>query len=81
MRYLAWLFVLLLLLAAGMAFNSGTDSSLLYESLESLGRGEEIALHEAKAQTASFRAAAAASIIGGLARLDRFEVGARLGVV
>jgi MFS family permease len=56
-----------ILLASGMAFNSGTDSSLLYESLDALGRREEIAEHEARAQAAGFGAAAVAAVVGGAA--------------
>ncbi len=59
------------LLAAGMALRSGTDSSLLYESLVRTGAGADIATHEARAQTWSLLALAFASITGGaLALLD-----------
>lgn len=53
------------LLAIGMAFNSGTDSALLYESLLTLDRKDEIGEHEARAQAVGFRAAAGAAIVGG----------------
>lgn len=60
-----------LLLAAGMAFNSGADSALLYETLVSLDRGAEIAMHEARAQSAAFVALAVSALAGGaLASLD-----------
>jgi MFS family permease len=54
------------LLAAGMAFNSGTDSALLYESLSALDRSSELAEQEARAQTAGFYAMAGAAVAGGL---------------
>jgi hypothetical protein len=54
-----------------MAFNSGADSALLYESLSALGRGTEVGAKEAEAQRASFGALAVASVLGGvLAGLD-----------
>jgi predicted MFS family arabinose efflux permease len=56
-----------LLLATGMACTSGTDTSLLYETLQALGREEEIIHHEARAQAVGFRTGALAAVIGGLA--------------
>jgi predicted MFS family arabinose efflux permease len=53
------------LYAFGMAMKSGTDTSLLYESLKSLGRGDEIAAREAHAQTYSFSALAISALAGG----------------
>lgn len=55
-----------LLLAVAMAFNSGTDSSLLYDSLASLGRGTEIGEHEARAQAFGFGGLAVAALAGGI---------------
>ncbi|MCP4870491.1 MAG: MFS transporter [Proteobacteria bacterium] len=76
-----WLFVLTasfvpfaaaqLGLALGMAFNSGTDSALLYDSLKALGREDEIAAHESKAQAWGLGATALAAVLGGaMAGLD-----------
>ena len=48
-----------------MAFNSGSDSSLLYDSLQALGREGEIGEREASARALSLRVAAASSLIGG----------------
>ncbi len=53
-------------LAIGMAFNSGTDSALLYDSLKALGREDELATHEARAQAWGLGATAAAALAGGL---------------
>jgi MFS family permease len=53
------------LYAFGMAMKSGTDTSLLYESLKTLERGEEIAEREARAQTFTFIAMAASALAGG----------------
>lgn len=54
------------LLAVGMAFNSGTDSSLLYDSLAALGRGEEMGAQVARAQKRAFQVLAASTLAGGL---------------
>ncbi|GMG82179.1 MFS transporter [Paralimibaculum aggregatum] len=53
------------LIGAGMAFASGTDSALLYESLAAEGRGEEIERHELRAWRASFAALAVSALTGG----------------
>lgn len=53
------------LYAFGMAMKSGTDTSLLYESLKALGRGDEIAAREARAQTFTFVALAVSALAGG----------------
>ncbi len=53
------------LYAFGMAMKSGTDTSLLFESLKALGRSEEIATREAQAQTYSFVALAVSALAGG----------------
>jgi MFS family permease len=55
-----------LLLAAGMAFNSGTDTSFLYDSLASIGRGHEIVAQEGRAESLAFVALAVSAIAGGL---------------
>ncbi|MCA9710262.1 MAG: hypothetical protein KDK70_30765, partial [Myxococcales bacterium] len=56
-----------LLLAAGMAFNSGTDGALLYDSLLAQGRGEALAEHEGRAQARGLLAMGASALIGGAA--------------
>lgn len=53
------------LMGAGAAFGSGTDSALLYESLERDGRGEEVDRHELLAWRCSFSALAISAILGG----------------
>lgn len=53
------------LLAVAMSFNSGTDSALLYDSLQALRREGEIGAIEARAQTWEHGSLAAAAIIGG----------------
>ena len=59
------------LIGAGMAFWSGTDSSLLYESLAAEGREDEIEAHELRAWRFSYVAAALSAVAGGaLALLD-----------
>lgn len=52
--------------AAGMAFNSGTDSSLLYDSLEEVGRTEEIGEREGRAHSYGLGAGAIAAVVGGI---------------
>jgi len=71
-----WLFVLTssfvpfavaqLGLAVGMAFNSGTDSALLYDSLKALGREDEIAAFESRAQAWGLAMLGVAAVVGGL---------------
>lgn len=54
-----------LLLAAGMALQSGTDTSLLYDTLVALGRTDELAEREASAQSRAFATLALSALIGG----------------
>ena len=54
------------LLAAGMAFNSGTDSALLYDSLQAQGRPDEFGSIEGRAQAWGLITMAVASAVGGL---------------
>ena len=54
------------LIGAGMAFSSGTDSALLYESLEASGRQTEIEEHELRAWRYSYIALALSAAIGGV---------------
>ena len=55
-----------LLLALGMAFNSGTDTALLYDSLKDQGREDELARQEARAQALGLVAVGIAAGVGGL---------------
>lgn len=52
-------------LGASMAFSSGTDSALLYESLAATGRAEETEAQELRAWRFGFSALALASLTGG----------------
>jgi len=54
-----------ILLAAGMAFHSGTDSSMLFDSLKALDRTDEYAEREARAQAVTFSSMAIAALVGG----------------
>ena len=54
------------LLAAGFAFQSGTDTALLYDSLKELGRDSEYLEREARSQRYAMSAAALAALIGGV---------------
>ena len=56
-----------ILMAVGFAFYSGTNHSFHYESLKSLGRGEEFRDREAKIGSRTLVCAALASVIGGWA--------------
>lgn len=56
-----------ILLAAGLAFNSGTDTSLHYDSLASIDREDEFDWREAKAARNGLLASGAAGLIGGIA--------------
>ena len=53
------------LLGAGSAFKSGTDSSLLYESLEAAGRAEEVEIQEVRAWRFSLAGFALSALLGG----------------
>jgi predicted MFS family arabinose efflux permease len=53
------------LLAAGMALNSGTDGSLLYDTLSALGRTDEFAVREGRAQALGRLALGMAALAGG----------------
>ncbi len=61
------------LLAAGIAFNSGTDTSFLLETTQALGREEEYPKREAQATRYNFLGTAAAALLGGLAALPGFR--------
>ena len=53
------------LLGAGSAFKSGTDSSLLFESLEAAGRAEEVEVQEVRAWRFSLAGFALSALLGG----------------
>ena len=53
------------LLGAGMAFNSGTDTALLYQSLVAAGRREEMEAQSIRAWRFSFLALAVSAPLGG----------------
>lgn len=55
-----------LLFAIGMAFNSGTDSALLYDSLAQCGRENTFEEEMSRLVSRGFWATAAAALIGGL---------------
>ncbi len=57
------------LLAAGIAFNSGTDTSFLYESCEASGKQDEYAQREGTATRFSFLGTAIGGGVGGLIAL------------
>lgn len=53
------------LFAVSIAFRSGSDVALHFESLARLGRGEEFGAREARAERAGFLAGAGAALVGG----------------
>ena len=53
-------------MAAGIAFRSGSDSALLYDSLRILGREQEYANRESMAQKWSMSALAGSCLVGGI---------------
>jgi predicted MFS family arabinose efflux permease len=55
-----------LLLAAGMAFNSGTDGALLYDTLAARGEADSYGDREGKAQSLGLISMSLASAIGGV---------------
>ncbi len=54
-----------ILMGASMAFASGTDSAMLYESLVAAGRKAEVEQQELRAWRFSFTALALSAITGG----------------
>ena len=54
-----------ILLGAASAFRSGTDTSLLYESLTAEGRADEVEAHELRAWRFGFTALALSAVTGG----------------
>ncbi len=70
-----------LCLAAGMALQSGTDTSLLYDTLRALGREPEFAAREAHAQSRGFATLAVSALIGGLVASVDLRLGHALSAV
>lgn len=68
-------------IAAGMAFNSGTDNALFFDSLSALGRQKEVAVLEGKAQSWSAVAMAIAALVGGLLASIDLRLGHALSAV
>lgn len=65
-----WVFaVAQLALGAHLAFASGTDSAMLYESLEETGRETEVEAQEVRAWRFSFAGLALSAVTGGLMAL------------
>lgn len=70
-----------LFLAAGLAFNSGTDTSFHYDSLAAAGRESEFGDREALASRNAFWGGAAAALCGGLAAGIDFRIAYALSAV
>jgi MFS family permease len=62
------------LLGAGMAFNSGTDTALLYQSLSAAGRAEEMEAQSVRAWRFSFSALALSAPLGGAMALWSYRL-------
>lgn len=62
----AMLAVAQVLLAAGFAFNSGTDTSFHYDSLVAIGREDEFADREERIARLSFTVVGMSALVGGL---------------
>lgn len=60
-------------LAAGIAFNSGTDTSFLLETTQALGVEDEYPQREAAAIHFNFLGTAAAGVLGGLAAIPDYR--------
>ena len=68
-----WVFALAqVLIGASIAFTSGTDSALLYESLAIAGRSDEIEAQELRAWRFSFAGLAISAVLGGAIALTSF---------
>lgn len=61
------------LLGAGGAFVSGTDTALLYDSLAEEGRQDEIAAQEVRAWRYSYMALAISAVAGGFLSTETFK--------
>ncbi len=64
-----WLALGQVLLGAGTALNSGTDSALLYDSLVAGERQDEVTQHELKAWRYAFSGLAVSAFLGGVLAL------------
>ena len=62
-----------MLLAAGIAFNSGTDTSFLLETTQALGVQDEYGAREANATRFNFLGTAVPAVLGGLAAIPDFR--------
>ncbi len=62
------------LLAAGMAFNSGSDSSLLYDTLLALGREAEYVRQEGLAQAGALAGTGGAALVAGFGAVVSLRV-------
>ncbi|MEM1100772.1 MAG: MFS transporter [Pseudomonadota bacterium] len=62
------------LLGAGMAFASGTDSAILFESLRAVGREGEVEAQELRGWRAGFAGLAASAVLGGALSLLAFPL-------
>jgi MFS family permease len=60
-------------LAGGIAFNSGTDTSFLLETTQSLDEEDTYATHEARAIKFNFLGTAFAGVLGGLAAIPDYR--------
>lgn len=69
------------LLAVGISFNSGTDTSIHYESLKALDRDDEFAAREAIAARNGLFAGAGAAFLGGCVGLISLRLAYVLSVV
>ncbi|MDQ2089823.1 MFS transporter [Marimonas arenosa] len=67
-------------LGASMAFTSGTDSALLYESLAAAARADEVERQELRAWRFGFVAPALAAVLGGAMALHSFLLPFLFGV-
>ncbi len=68
-------------IAAGMAFNSGTDSALLHDSLSVLGRERELVQIEGRAQAWGLTSMAISALVGGLLATVDLRLGHGLSAV
>lgn len=69
-----WVFALgQVFLGLCMAFSSGTDSAILYESLTDAGRADEVEAEELRAWRYGFVALALSAVTGGLIAIYSFE--------
>lgn len=70
-----------IMMGAGGAFLSGTDSAFLYESLAAAGRGDEVEAQEVRAWRFSFSALALSAVTGGAMALYAYPLTFALSAV